>query len=344
MSQGVFEEHLLKAQHCLEAMPVIVLGSGASIPYGLASMHDIKEHLRSTIDTSELGLAERQQWSELSKAFEKYDLEAALQNVQTAESLTRLIIQRTRDLIVKRDRSVFLNVVQDARYLCLSKLFQHLFNSTHSTLNVVTTNYDRLAEYAASAINADCFTGFTHGYIQRRSPPRESRYLSRTSESRTVNVWKVHGSIDWFGDENNVVYSLPSEVQCPEGLLPAMVTPGLFKYQQTHMDPYRTILTETDAILSKARGFCCVGYGFNDDHIHPKLVERARESNVPVLILTRSLTDATERFLASGEATNYVVFTEGLRGTRLISDSCREGVELSDIDVWALKSFLERVT
>ena len=40
------------AQKCLEAMPVIVLGSGASIPYGIGGMQALKDHLLKTVTAS----------------------------------------------------------------------------------------------------------------------------------------------------------------------------------------------------------------------------------------------------------------------------------------------------
>ena len=105
-----------------------------------------------------------------------------------------------------------------------------------------------------------------------------------------VDIWKVHGSIDWFRGQDDSIYSLPSIILPPEGYKPAIVTPGIDKYRQTHEEPFRTIITGADAAIEAGNSFFCVGYGFSDEHIQPKLVDRCKRQGKSIVVLAKKLT------------------------------------------------------
>lgn len=66
---------------------------------------------------------------------------------------------------------------------------------------VVTTNYDRLPDYAADGIEASSVTGFEGAYIKKLELPNSSITTKRVrARERVVEIWKVHGSLDWFTD------------------------------------------------------------------------------------------------------------------------------------------------
>ena len=67
-----------------------------------------------------------------------------------------------------------------------------MFKSSLKILNIVTTNYDRLAEYACDQGRIHHYTGFTHGFFRQLAAPTE------ITSARRANIWKVHGSLDWF--------------------------------------------------------------------------------------------------------------------------------------------------
>jgi len=48
------------------------------------------------------------------------------------------------------------------------------------------------------------------------------------------------------------------------------------KFQRTHDEPFRSAIQGADLALEHAKGYVCVGFGFRDTHIEPKLVERCR--------------------------------------------------------------------
>lgn len=69
------------AQNCFESNPTIILGSGASMPYGLPSMKDLETFLKSNLETHTD--AEEDAWVLIKTALSNGDhLEAALEPVR----------------------------------------------------------------------------------------------------------------------------------------------------------------------------------------------------------------------------------------------------------------------
>jgi SIR2-like domain len=247
------------AQKCLESMPVIVLGSGASIPYGIGGMQELKDHLLKTVTAS---AEDAEAWNGFKESLNKTrDLEQSLQETTLPNSLLASIIRQTRASVIAKDLEVFTKLITNPQEIALTRLYRYLFNSTHGTLSVVTTNYDRLAEYAADAAGFSHNTGFTNGYY--RSFSTQTTSSSRTGPSRTIEVWKVHGSVDWYVDEHQIAIALPFAHEYPSSLKPLLVTPGATKYEQTHYEPFRTIMARADLLRSARRmsGFEVVHIG-----------------------------------------------------------------------------------
>jgi hypothetical protein len=92
----------------------------------------------------------------------------------------------------------------------------------------------------------------------------------------------------------------------PSGHTPLMVTPGIDKYRRTHIEPYSTVLANANASLQDGKAYLCVGYGFNDEHLQQKLVERCDRDSVPLVVLTKELTPTAKTFLASGRCRSYL--------------------------------------
>ena len=157
-------------QRCLKSPPVIVLGSGASIPFGLPSMSDLAQWLMESNPEGMIGQHENRIWKDFTDALEEEnDLESALGKVRMNEELSNHVIKHTWTRVEEADAKVFDRVIRNRKLLPLSRLYRHLFDSTHRTLSVVTTNYDRLAEYAADLENFCHYTGFNYGYWRFRN-------------------------------------------------------------------------------------------------------------------------------------------------------------------------------
>lgn len=91
-----------------------------------------------------------------------------------------------------------------------------------------------------------------------------------------------------------MLIGLSNTSKIPEDFIPEIVTPGNEKYKKTYQEPYRTIIQKADFVLENNNSYLCIGYGFNDEHIQTKLVNKCVYNNSTLLILTRTLTEATK--------------------------------------------------
>ena len=293
------------------------------------------------------------QWIKFKNALVASGLEPAFDefNNQPRDDVYKKIISTVWQEVSRPDGLVHALTVRDPRTLALTRLFQYLFQSDHTTVTVVTTNYDRLVEYAAGAAQYMYRTGFNPGYAGRwRSSHQGTLHFFRVNPivrqaERTVEIWKVHGSLDWFRHPGSQsIVSIPLEANPPSDLVPLIVLPSRTKYQETHEEPFRTILTAADNALVGGRGFLCIGYGFNDDHIHPKLVERVKIGRTPIIILAKKLTEKTRAFLTDSPEVHFVAMEEVENyGTRIYTHDNPLGIEIEAIHYWDIRNFVTGV-
>ncbi|MGR4865077.1 SIR2 family protein [Caulobacter sp. LARHSG274] len=332
------------SQTVLALAPVIVLGSGFSAAHGVPSMWPLGTHLRALPTGPDWSTEEETEWGVFCGQIDTgVDLEAALGKARLTERQTHAVVEATRAFLLPSDLEAFSSLLADRRAFPLTRLYQHLFNSTHRTVDVVTPNYDRLAEYAADAGGFSHFTGFDYGHLQTRAKDPTTRIHYGRDVARTVSVWKVHGSLDWFRDAVGQIIGARACLATPPGYTPVMVTPGIDKYRLTHGEPFRTIFGCSDAALERARAYLCIGYGFNDEHVQPKLVERCEASSIPLLVITKALTPTTKAFLARGRCGKYLALEECPGGTRAFFNAAPDGVELPGETIWQLPNFLDHM-
>ena len=98
-----------------------------------------------------------------------------------------------------------------------------------------------------------------------------------------------------------------------------------------------------DSAMENARSFLCVGYGFNDEHIQPKLLEKCRQEQKCIIVLAKKLTPEAKKVLLDGSCKRFFAFEEWRDGTRVFSAEDRDGVELPGVNLWSLGDLLDRV-
>ncbi|OED82496.1 SIR2 family protein [Vibrio splendidus] len=338
MSVEVLDKVSKQAQDYYKNTPVIILGSGASAAFGMSGMWKLAEHLMASVDASDLSNNEQASWDNFCRRLrDKIDLETALHDVPLSQELTNRVVSETWKLLTPEDITVFEGSLNNASLFPLGKLLKHMFRSTARELNIITPNYDRLAEYACEQENIHHYSGFSHGY---RGHSVKKDYLSC---SRQVNIWKVHGSLGWFTNSNGVITSLSNVSEIPNGLSPLIVTPGIEKYRSTHKEPYKTIIHESDDVMDEATTYLCVGFGFNDEHIQTKLVNRCANNDASVIIITYELTKATKEFIEN-DSTNKYLAIESYDGSKSkIYSSLFDSPVVVDGEYWSLNGFMNLI-
>ena len=303
-------------QQFLKLCPVILWGSGATIPYGLPSMNGLMEKISPKLGDIDVNA----------------DLETELGKVAVSEhdKIKKLI----RDEVFKKDKECLNEYIRDANYFeAITKMISKFYTSHPCKMDIVTTNYDCVLEYALSKSNYNFTDGFTGRAFSKFNPEAfEKRQI--------INLIKVHGSLNWFSDENGDILYLPS-MPAADKLKYCMVLPTRNKYDEAFEEPYRTLIGKSDNVIANAGSFLVVGFGFNDKHLTPKVDNRIR-AGTPIVIITKKATGACKEKL--NKAVKYCLFEESAKETRVTfkkgKDSSERSVQLKG-NYWKLGTFME---
>lgn len=340
-------------RECLAANPVVILGSGASVGLGLPTMGGLAERIVDEVGKTNPDPVKWKTFTDSLQADE--GLEAALNKAQLDEAspLYGAIVDSVWKMVAWQDIKAF-ETVRAGHVLPHAKLFKYLFGSSSRNVTVITPNYDRLAEYGADQGGFCHRSGFVGGYLRTwQGPTHAPRYLRGDVRQgdRTVELLKVHGSLDWFrereGDRDPIglPVHVPAEedLKPPTGMRPVIVPPAKAKYAQTHFEPYRSLMAEADRVFKGAEAFLTIGFGFNDDHVQVNLTRAMRDRPKPLVMVTKSLSDMAKKALEqASKSLRYCVLTEGQQGTtKIYTDEHRDGVEVEGIDAWSFDGFAD---
>lgn len=320
-------------QEYLSDGPLVVMGSGASVPYGLPSMGQLANALKA-----DPVIQSDPQFTRFSDEIIASGLENAIDSAGLSETSITEIRRKTWQEINAKDFEIFdkdpLNPPAG-----ISMLLRKIISPAPNKAVVITTNYDRLVEYAIDSIDATAVTGFEGVLVRKMELPDHTVEKARIhARERVVYLWKVHGSLDWFENTTGKIASLPLSRNVPSGWDPLIIPPGKAKYSSTHTEPYRTVITEADRAFMEASCFLCVGYGFNDEHIQPKLFAQVSSGNKPIVIITKTATESCKNHIMNGSCGKYLVIEEETAGRTSVHAN---GITtVVDGEYWKLENFL----
>lgn len=333
-----FEQFIKQLQIWTNQIPLIILGSGASVPFGLPSMWKLGEYIKENVVLTDPD--DIIQFEKFKTHFETHgNLESTLLSLQLSDSVLKQIVIRTWEMVNKIDLDIYSKLSSDYDFP-LRNLISHLLNYAGRKLSIVTTNYDRLAEYASSLSKAIICTGYSQNYFGHFSPHIHTNNLtSIVGYSGQVNIWKVHGSLDWFTISGQESIQMPLRHSIPTDSKPMIVTPGLSKYLETHNEPYRTIFTQADSAIETANSYICIGYGFNDIHVQPKLITQIK-ANKPIVVLAKEITENTKAAIIGNKGARYILMEESNEGkdTKIYSSTYGESI-IENKSYWQLGEF-----
>ena len=196
------------AQACFQSNPTIVLGSGASMPHGLPSMGDLSKFLQENI--SPVDANEAKQWKRVQDDLSAgLHLEGALDGKALSADLLKQIVAATWQCVNEKDKKLFFDLAEQPIAFDLGRLFRNLFRSTITKIDVVTTNYDRVVEYACNSVGL-MFQDL-HLVISKNGKPllvlrtREGGWLRGRSKS---GKYMVH----WIGSKLATMRSKGSQL------------------------------------------------------------------------------------------------------------------------------------
>lgn len=323
---------------------VVVVGSGASCSYGLPGMPELADHLLVAVPhrLAELGREAQEVWGRVGRSLAAGEgLEATLVDgvpEDLADMLTNLIAGR----ISESEEQAIAKILADREVSAFGRLFAHALRVAPS-IDVVTTNYDRLIEVHAARAGLPVDTmyfGHTVGRLdQKRSHDevlRGQTVVGRPQRTM-ITTWphlrlsKPHGSLDWFaqGDEH-----YRSDLAIPGSR--RIIAPGGNKYRLGYDAPFDAQRERANQAIDQSSALLFVGYGFNDEHLQTHI--RSRFAQVPAIILTRNL---------SPSARNYLATNRSAIGIEATADGCvvwQGNMELRlEIALWELETLVKEV-
>lgn len=164
-------------------------------------------------------------------------------------------------------------------------------------VELFTTNYDLLLEQALEEVGVPYFDGFMGsrraffdtGALERPSLSGRTEHPLDELPSRWARLWKLHGSINWYQDDDGVVFRGPVDDVAESRL----IYPSHLKYTQSQRMPYLAMFDRLGAFLRQSP---CVlitcGYSFRDEHVNAVLEDglRTNPSSVCFALMFDELT------------------------------------------------------
>jgi hypothetical protein len=330
---------------------LLVVGSGLSIAEGIPGMSGLAEHLKANMG-NHLDKSPDLEWEKVVAALDSgNNLEDAISQTQLSNNTINSIIEETTKLISKAERKVFADVISGIRSLSFTYFAKHLLKAANSkkdkAFHLITTNYDRLIEFAVEMVGIGVDTGFTGmlwgTYDLHRSSDahRETYFEGRNAKFRFkphLRVYKPHGSLDWFEHNNNVV-RIPV-VDTAYGR-PLIITPGSGKYRKSFQTAFDNQRNDGNAAADRSSSFMFIGYGFNDDHLEQHLC-RDRTLEKPTVILARTLSSNAINVIENSTRTEVIALSavpENTSQTKVtFSDPARNSLIINE-ELWHLDGF-----
>lgn len=301
----------------LKNPPLVVWGSGATVSFGIPSMDSLNNQLKKEIG----GFDAENDNLEIELGKEKYQEKMPeIKNVIWNE------INKADKLVLER-----LTTNQTTKFKGIKLLIDKFIEVHPQVLNIVTTNYDRVLEYTMSYHNVLFTDGFNGKVL---SSFNENLFQSKN----IVNLIKVHGSLNWFNIDGEIRYVS----SCFDKYTPQIIAPGKNKYQEAYNSPYRELIQKADNFIKSTSSFLVVGFGFNDEHLTPRIKTQIKKG-VPLVLITKKITESTIAELKGAE--KYILFEEKSASlTNVIYKSSNSEEEQSTIlegDFWQLSKFME---
>lgn len=178
-------------------------------------------------------------------------------------------------------------------------------------LNLFTTNYDRLLEYAADVLGLhliDRFEGRLHPKFSASRVNLDLHYSPPgvRGEPRLVDgvvkYAKLHGSVDWSfaaGEiwRDPVPFGGPDIAS--EGAADAVIYPNPAKDVETLAYPYAELFRDFAAAVCRPNTtLVTFGYGFGDGHINRVIADMLRVPSAHLVVISRDSLSALDSFKA----------------------------------------------
>jgi len=142
-------------------------------------------------------------------------------------------------------------------------------------VQIFTTNYDLLIELACEESHIVIINGFEGIFHRRWNPCCFDYDIGKATthtqnprfepSARHIRLYKLHGSLSWFGDSSQFYEEKPIS---ESNRTPLIIYPSRLKYAQSIRPPFDWLFRRFSSAVSKAKLLICIGYRFADKHLN----------------------------------------------------------------------------
>ncbi|MDR2593841.1 MAG: SIR2 family protein [Fibromonadaceae bacterium] len=264
LSNKVFKE-IIQSGHIN-----LLIGSGCSSSY-LSTLNDIEQRMNNE---NECEKAKKEYFKIIIKSL------AVLEEIEQIQD--KDILQKT-----KNDYDDFLGFWNEV----ISKRRLHIVNKQ---VNIFTTNFDMFLEDSCERLEIS----YNDGFIGKIKPKFDvanfniiqkykSLQFDNISDIPTFNIIKIHGSVSWLEQDNNIIYSKGQHISnFSDYNKIAIINPNAKKHLATVLDVnYAALLRKFTLELEKENSLLLIfGFSLNDKHIKD-LLYSAMESNPTLMVI-----------------------------------------------------------
>jgi SIR2-like domain len=326
---------------------VTVIGSGLSCAEGLPGMDALAKELISKVP-SEIPDPDKAIWAAIETCLVSDSLEGALLKHTPTEAIELAILRITSNFIGTKERDVMVSCVTGTRKLKIASLLPHISAATPKIARIITTNYDRLIEFAAESEGWGVDSMMVGRYWGKHDPDLSDKLMVkglangnkgavRLLYRNHIKLFKPHGSLDWF-----MAGDTPMTSSMAFSSDPLIITPGVGKYKKGYGQPFDAHRDRGNAAIDNASSILCIGYGFNDDHLQthlsPKLKGGAR-----ALLLTHSLSLNAQTVVA--QSPNCIALVNSADAKNPGTIVIRNATEtlIPNVEWWCVENFVKGV-
>lgn len=181
-------------------------------------------------------------------------------------------------------------------------------NFKQKRLKLFTTNYDLAFEIASSNTGTIIIDGFEYTNPSYFNPMWFSydivnRGLSQDKVGgyipNVIQLYKIHGSIDWFKCEGRVSkIAGKSLANVDQNYEPVFIYPSSNKFQKSYDSPYLDMMSAfLNALQHPKTALLCLGFGFNDKHINNAITMALRTNpDFMLMVGTRNISNNESSF------------------------------------------------
>ena len=332
-------------QEFFQENTLTVVGSGLSVAEGIPGMSKLSLELQNKIPSFLKDSEDIKLWDTISKdLLAGVGLEQALHNTKPSSHIEDNIRTITANFIGDAEKEVLSDIITGKKVLRFADYLAH-FNIRNNGLVVVTTNYDRLIEYACEYKGLRIDTLFVGRFLAHFAPDKSKYSFCEGLVKRSgkqiapvfapkITVLKPHGCLSWHMI-NGEPYSI-SDYPLDDCLI---ITPGVNKYKEGYSVPFDTHRTKANAEIDRAQRYIIIGYGFGDGHLETHLVQQL-SAGKPALILTYSL---SPRALELTKTCKHItaIYCDGTDGSIIVTATSE--ISIPHINLWDLEAMLKEV-